>query len=51
MRRQAPLQYFTSAQFFAQRLRQLMARPQATQGLFGSVDLMPRKAAPLMGDA
>jgi hypothetical protein len=48
-RRQASLQYFTSAQFFAQCLRQLMARPQATQGRLGSAALLPRKVAPLMG--
>ena len=50
MRRQASLQYLTSAQFFAQCLRQLMARPQATQGLLGSADLLPWKPAQLMGE-
>jgi hypothetical protein len=49
VRLQASLQYFTSAQFFAQCLRQLMARPQAKQGLFGSAALLPRKPVPLMG--
>ena len=42
-RRQASEQYFTSAQFFAQRLRQLIGRPQATQGLLGSAALLPLK--------
>ena len=45
MRRQATLQYFTSAQFFDQRRRQLIARPQATQGLLGNAALLPRKPA------
>ena len=49
-RRQASLQYFTSAQFLAQCLRQLMARPQATQGLLGSAVLLPRNAALLVED-
>jgi hypothetical protein len=48
MRRQASLQYLTSAQFFAQCRRQVMARPQATQGLLGSAALLPRKVAPLI---
>jgi hypothetical protein len=47
MRRQASLQYFTSAQFFDQCRRQLMARPQATHGLLGSAALLPRKVGPL----
>jgi hypothetical protein len=33
----------TSAQFLAQRLRQLIKRPQATQGLLGSAALLPLK--------
>jgi hypothetical protein len=33
----------TSAQFLAQLRRQLMGRPQATQGLLGSAALLPRK--------
>jgi len=37
------LQYFTSAQFFAQARRQVMGRPQATQGLLGRACLLPRK--------
>ena len=48
MRRQAWLQYFTSAQFLAQFRRQLMARPQTAQGLVGSAALLPRKVAALM---
>jgi len=51
MRRQASLQYFTSAQLLAQCLRQLMARPQAAQGLLGSAALLPRNVAPLVDDA
>jgi hypothetical protein len=47
-RRQASLQYFTSAQFLAQLLRQLMGRPQATQGLLGSAALLPRNVALLV---
>jgi hypothetical protein len=43
LRRQASLQYFTSAQFFSQALRQVIGRPQATQGLLGSDALLPRK--------
>jgi len=43
LRRHASEQYFTAAQFFAQRRRQLIGRPQTTQGLLGSVDLLPRK--------
>ncbi len=51
MRRQASLQYFTSAQLLAQRLRQLMVRPQATQGLLGSAALLPRKVVTLADSA
>lgn len=47
-RRQASLQYFTSAQFLAQCRRQVMTRPQATQGLLGSMALLPRKVGLLM---
>jgi hypothetical protein len=43
-RRQASEQYFTSAQVRAQRRRQLIGRPQATQGLLGKADLLPRNA-------
>jgi hypothetical protein len=43
LRRQASEQYFTSAQFLAQRRRQLMGRPQASQGLLGKAALLPRK--------
>ena len=49
--RQAAEQYFTSAQFLAQRLRQLIGRPQVTQGLLGKPALLPRKAGWLMGIA
>jgi hypothetical protein len=45
LRRQAWEQYFTSAQFFAQRRRQVIANPQAEQGLLGNAALLPRKAA------
>jgi hypothetical protein len=45
LRRQASEQYFTSAQFFAQRRRQLIARPQTAQGLLGNAALLPRKLA------
>ena len=41
--RHASEQYFTSAQFLAQLLRQVMSRPQATQGLLGSAALLPLK--------
>jgi hypothetical protein len=44
-RRQASEQYFTSAQFFAQLRRQLMGKPQATQGLLGKAALLPRNVA------
>jgi len=43
LRRQASEQYFTSAQFFAHRRRQVMVRPQLTQGLLGSAALLPLK--------
>jgi hypothetical protein len=39
----------TSAQFFAQRLRQVIASPQTAQGLLGSVALLPRKRLPDWG--
>lgn len=42
-RRQASLQYFTSSQVRSQRLRQVMGRPQATQGLLGRCCLLPLK--------
>lgn len=45
LRRQAWEQYFTSAQFFAQRRRQVITNPQAKQGLLGNAALLPRKAA------
>ena len=41
--RHASEQYFTSAQFLAQLLRQVISRPHATQGLLGSADLFPLK--------
>lgn len=41
--RQASEQYFTSAQFLAQLLRQVMSRPHVTQILLGSDDLLPLK--------
>jgi hypothetical protein len=41
--RQASEQYFTSCQFLAQLLRQVMSRPQARQGLLGKDDLLPLK--------
>ena len=34
-------QYFTSLQFFAHALRQVMSRPHCTQGLLGKLDLLP----------
>jgi hypothetical protein len=40
---QASEQYFTSAQFLAQLLRQTMSRPQTRQGLLGSEALLPLK--------
>ena len=39
--RQASEQYFTSSQFFAQLLRQVISRPQARQGLLGKAALLP----------
>ena len=39
--RQASEQYFTSAQFFAQALRQLMGRAHTVHGLLGRWDLLP----------
>lgn len=39
--RQATEQYFTSLQFFAQRFRHVISRPQARQTLLGSEDLFP----------
>ena len=41
---QASEQYFTSAQFLAQLLRQVISRPQVTQTLLGSADLLPLNA-------
>jgi hypothetical protein len=40
-RRQASEQYFTSAQFLAHRLRQVIGRPQVAQGLLGRERLLP----------
>ena len=45
LRLQASEQYFTSAQFLAQRRRQVMAKPQVAQGLLGNAALLPRKLA------
>ena len=42
--RQRSEQYLTSSQFFAQALRQLMGRPQTTQGLLGRWALLPLKS-------
>jgi hypothetical protein len=39
--RQASEQYFTSSQFFAQLLRQLISLPQTVHGLLGKYDLLP----------
>jgi hypothetical protein len=39
--RQASEQYFTSSQFLAQLLRQVIALPQVWQVLLGSDDLLP----------
>jgi hypothetical protein len=47
-RRQASEQNFTSSQFRAQRRRQVIGRPQATQGLLGRAALLPRN--PEVGD-
>jgi hypothetical protein len=41
--RQASEQYFTSFQFLAQFLRQLISRPQIAQILVGNEDLLPLK--------
>jgi hypothetical protein len=41
--RQRSLQYSTLSQFLAQLLRQLMARPQTTQGFCGKSCLFPLK--------
>jgi hypothetical protein len=40
-RRQASEQYLTCSQVRAQRLRQVISRPQAAQGLLGSESLFP----------
>jgi len=40
-RRQASEQYFTSAQFLAHRLRQVIGRRQVAQGLLGRERLLP----------
>jgi hypothetical protein len=48
-RRQASEQTFTSSQFFAQALRQLMGRPQTTQGLLGRWALLPLKDGDMKG--
>ena len=42
-------QYLTSSQFLAQLLRQVMSRPQATQGLLGSDALLPLKPMRCLG--
>jgi hypothetical protein len=39
--RQASEQYFTSSQFKAQRLRQVIASPHCTHGLLGKLLLLP----------
>ena len=46
--RQASEQYFTSAQFLAQLLRQVISRPQVTQILLGNAALLPLKPVWLM---
>lgn len=43
--RQASEQYFTSSQVLAQRLRQVMVRPQAAQSLLGRDCLLPLNEA------
>jgi hypothetical protein len=43
--RQAPEQYFTWSQVLAQRLRQVMVRPQAAQSLLGRDCLLPLNEA------
>jgi hypothetical protein len=48
-RRQASEQWRTSAQFFAQRFRQVMGRPQAAQGLDGKPALLPAKGRGMAG--
>ncbi len=48
-RRHASEQYFTCSQVRAQRLRQVMGRPQATQGLEGSDCLLPLKEGSAAG--
>jgi hypothetical protein len=48
-RRQASEQNFTSSQQRAQRLRQVMVRPQAAQGLLGRAALLPRKRGRVLG--
>ena len=53
--RQASEQNFTSAQFLAQLLHQVITRPQATQGLLGRCCLLPLKlttesSCPACGD-
>jgi hypothetical protein len=45
LRRQASEQYLTSAQFFAQHRRQVIASPQTAHGLLGRWALLPRNAA------
>ena len=42
--RQASEQYFTSSHVARQRLRQVIGRPQAMQGLLGSDCLLPLNA-------
>lgn len=44
-RRHFSLQYFTSVQFLAHALRQVIGLPQTAQGLLGRVDLLPLKSA------
>ncbi len=41
LRRQASEQYFTSSQFLAQDLRQVISLPQVTHSLLGKKDLFP----------
>jgi len=43
LERQASEQYFTSSQFLAQDLRQVISLPQTTQVLLGRNDLFPLK--------
>jgi hypothetical protein len=47
--RQASEQYFTSSQFLAQLLRQVISLPQTVQGLLGRYDLLPLKDCCLPG--